>query len=885
MSSPSSPAPFRLETSDGGPEDGSEADRRKLGYGDGPPPMESPFQGEDRNFSPQIKVNLNYRKGAGASQPDPNRFDRDRLFSVVSRGVPEDLAGLPEYLQRTSKYLTDSEYTEGSTGKTCLMKAVLNLQDGVNPCILPLLQIDRDSGNPQPLVNAQCTDEYYRGHSALHIAIEKRSLPCVKLLVENGANVHARACGHFFQKSQGTCFYFGELPLSLAACTKQWDIVTYLLENPHQPANLQAADSLGNTALHALVMIADNSPENSAMVIGMYDSLLQAGARLCPAVQLEDIPNLQGLTPLKLAAKEGKTEIFRHILQREFSGSCRSLSRKFTEWCYGPVRVSLYDLASVDSWEENSVLEIIAFHCRSPQAFLSLKATPGNSMLLLGHILILLGGVYLLLGQLWYFWRRRLFIWISFMDSYFEILFLAQALLTVLSQVLCFLTIEWYLPLLVSSLVLGWLNLLYYTRGFQHTGIYSVMIQKVILRDLLRFLLVYLVFLFGFAVGKQPLWSQLAPPGPSPTPACPLPPAPSRLRAAVLQLRTRLPPSTALLFKFTIGMGELAFQEQLRFRGVVLLLLLAYVLLTYVLLLNMLIALMSETVNSVATDSWSIWMLQKAISVLEMENGYWWCRRKKQRAGVMLTVGTRPDGTPDKRWCFRVEEVNWAAWEQTLPTVCEEPSRAGVPECQHQAAHPLPAVASQLPHIFTSIGEDYDEHELPSITTEILKSVVAGFKAGELISQRELVSRQVNDNLRERAATFGLILDDASLTHLTFGKEFTEAVETKQGDSRAAELIANSLATAGDGLIELRKLEAAEDIADQLPCSRNITYRPGVGVGAVGAPPAAPVASEQMLARCRVLEPGALLVCQVVEPECWGAECELAVATTRPRRR
>lgn len=56
---------------------------------------------------------------------------------------------------------------------------------------------------------------------------------------------------------------------------------------------------------------------------------------------------------------------------------------------------------------------------------------------------------------------------------------LVQALLTVLSQVLHFLAVEWYLPLLVSSLVLGWLNLLYYTRGFQYTGIYSVMIQKV----------------------------------------------------------------------------------------------------------------------------------------------------------------------------------------------------------------------------------------------------------------------------------------------------------------------------------------------------------------------------------------------------------------------
>lgn len=33
-------------------------------------------------------------------------------------------------------------------------------------------------------------------------------------------------------------------------------------------------------------------------------------------------------------------------------------------------------------------------------------------------------------------------------------------------------------------------------------------------------------------------------------------------------------------------------------------------------------------------------------------------------------------------------------------------------------------VTTQLPHIFTSIGEDYDERVLPSITTEVLKSVV-----------------------------------------------------------------------------------------------------------------------------------------------------------------
>lgn len=51
------------------------------------------------------------------------------------------------------------------------------------------------------------------GQTALHIAIERRSISYVKLLVSKGADVHAKACGIFFQQHDGPNFYFGESTL------------------------------------------------------------------------------------------------------------------------------------------------------------------------------------------------------------------------------------------------------------------------------------------------------------------------------------------------------------------------------------------------------------------------------------------------------------------------------------------------------------------------------------------------------------------------------------------------------------------------------------------------------------------------------------------------
>jgi len=159
-----------------------------------------------------------------------------------------------------------------------------------------------------------------------------------------------------------------------------------------------------------------------------------------------------------------------------------------------------------------------------------------------------------------------------------------------------------------------------------------------------------------------------------------------------------------------------------------------------------------------------------------------------------------------------------------------------------------------LPHIYTTLGPDYDDRVLPSITNEVLKAVVAEFDAGELITQRELVSSRVRKELTSRATQFGLILDDISITHLTFGRDFTDAVEQKQvaqqeaekarylvekaeqikqasiisaeGDTEAASLLAGAFKDAGEGLVELRRIEAAEDIASHLAQSRSVVYLP-----------------------------------------------------------
>lgn len=158
---------------------------------------------------------------------------------------------------------------------------------------------------------------------------------------------------------------------------------------------------------------------------------------------------------------------------------------------------------------------------------------------------------------------------------------------------------------------------------------------------------------------------------------------------------------------------------------------------------------------------------------------------------------------------------------------------------------------NNLQWIYRTLGQDYDERVLPSIVNEVTKAIVAKYNASELLTKREHVSQIISQELRRRALTFNILFDDVSIQHLTFSKEYSNAVEAKQvaqqdaerskyivqkaiqekeatiirakGEAEAATLIGQSIKE-NPAFIKLRRLETARDIASTVSESGQKVY-------------------------------------------------------------
>lgn len=132
---------------------------------------------------------------------------------------------------------------------------------------------------------------------------------------------------------------------------------------------------------------------------------------------------------------------------------------------------------------------------------------------------------------------------------------------------------------------------------------------------------------------------------------------------------------------------------------------------------------------------------------------------------------------------------------------------------------------------------------------------MAQYNADQLLTQREKVSLEIREILSKRASDFNMVLDDVSITHLQFSKDFAQSIEKKQvaqqeaerakfivmireqekeaailraeGDAEAARLVAEAMAKYGQGLVAIRKIEAATDIMSTLRESSNVTFLSG----------------------------------------------------------
>ncbi|XP_061530442.1 transient receptor potential cation channel subfamily V member 6 isoform X2 [Phycodurus eques] len=567
-------------------------------------------------------------------------------------------------------------FERGALGETALHVAAMN--DNLDAAVA------LTDGAPE-LINEPMTSDLFQGVTPLHIAVVNQNYNLVHHLVSRGADVATpRVTGLYFRKRIGGLIYYGEHVLSFAACAGNEDIISMIVE---AGASTRVQDYRGNTVLHILVL-----QPNKTIACQAIDLIMARDAELDQPVPLDMVPNSRGLTPFKLAAKEGNTVAFQHLVSK----------RRLVQWSLGPLTSHLYDLSEIDSWADNmSVLELIV---ASPQkearrilevtpvrqlvslkwnlygkhyfrllmvfyllyigmftlccTYRPLKAAPENytssdmdktirvqktlhesyvtyedNLRLVGEIISVLGALVILLLEIPDILRvgAKRYFGQTALGGPFHVILVSYACLVVLLCVFRACSVQGEAEVMAVCLVLGWTNVMFFARGFEMLGPYVIMIQKIIFGDLTKFMWLSVIVLLGFSTS---LWMVYMTQDPDSIPA---------YRSFPITLFSQ--------FELSVGLIDLPVDHTFTTPPIVHVLHCAFSVVSYILLLNLLIAMMSDTHWRVAQERDELWRTQVVATTLMLE------RRLPRCLWPRLGVCGLSYGLTE-RWYLRVEDRN-----------------------------------------------------------------------------------------------------------------------------------------------------------------------------------------------------------------------------------
>jgi regulator of protease activity HflC (stomatin/prohibitin superfamily) len=96
-------------------------------------------------------------------------------------------------------------------------------------------------------------------------------------------------------------------------------------------------------------------------------------------------------------------------------------------------------------------------------------------------------------------------------------------------------------------------------------------------------------------------------------------------------------------------------------------------------------------------------------------------------------------------------------------------------------------------NVYKNLGLDYANRVIVPAIQESVKQVTARFNAEELITQRESVKTEIEQQIRARLAAYNIIVDAISITEFEFSAEFVRAVEAKVAAQQRALQAQNEL--------------------------------------------------------------------------------------------